>query len=165
MCLRSGLAVKGTGPRTEGDRVIQLTQERLDPQQAVEAVLKQSDGAYVLFVGVVRDHARGRSVTGLEYEVYRPLAERQMRRIVEQVRERWGLACAIQHRFGYLAVGEASVVICVSSAHRAEAFDACRWAIDTLKDEVPIWKKEYAADGTYWIEGDEPILQESGRVP
>jgi molybdopterin synthase catalytic subunit len=78
-----------------------------------------------------------------------------MRRIVEQVRERWGLACAILHRFGYLAVGEASVVVCVASAHRAEAFEACRWAIDTLKSEVPIWKKEYARSGAVWIEGAE----------
>jgi molybdopterin synthase catalytic subunit len=141
-----------------------LTEEALDPQRAVEAVLTRSDGAYVLFVGAVRDHARGRAVTGLEYEAYRPMAERQMRRIVGQVRERWGLACAILHRFGYLAVGEASVVVCVSSAHRAEAFEACRWAIDTLKNEVPIWKKEYATDGTYWIEGEDAIPKESDQA-
>ena len=137
--------------------MVLLTQEPLDPEQAVRAVLTESDGAYVLFVGVVRNHARGRAVTGLEYDVYRPMAERQMARIVEAVRERWGLTCAILHRFGYLSVGEASVVVCVGSPHRAEAFEACRWAIDTLKNEVPIWKKEYASDGTYWIEGDESI--------
>jgi molybdopterin synthase catalytic subunit len=126
----------------------------------VEAVMTEADGAYVLFVGVVRNHSRGRNVTGLEYQVYWPMAEKQMRRLVEAVHERWGLRCAILHRFGYLAVGEASVVICVSGAHRAEAFEACRWTIDTLKDEVPLWKKEFAADGTYWIEGEDAIASE-----
>lgn len=137
--------------------MVLLTDEVLDPDQAARAVMTNSDGAYVLFVGVVRDHARGRSVTGITYDVYKPLAEKQMTRIVEQVRERWGLACAILHRFGYLAVGEASVVVCVASSHRAEAFDACRWAIDALKTDVPIWKKEHAGDGTFWIEGDDAL--------
>jgi molybdopterin synthase catalytic subunit len=135
--------------------MILLTEEPLAPQQAVDAVMTHSDGAYVLFVGVVREHSRGRGVTGLEYQAYRPLAEAQMRRLVGEVRSRWGLASAILHRYGRLTVGEAAVVVCVSSAHRAEAFEACRWAIDTLKAEVPIWKKEFAADGTYWIEGDD----------
>jgi molybdopterin synthase catalytic subunit len=89
--------------------------------------------------------------------VYKPLAEKQMARIVEQVRERFGVSCAILHRFGYLAVGEASVVVCVASPHRADAFGACRWAIDTLKADVPIWKKEHATDGTFWIEGDDAL--------
>ena len=140
--------------------MVLLTGEALDPQRAVDAVMTRRDGAYVLFVGVVRDHSRGRAVTGLEYQAYLPMAERQMAKIVEQVRERWGLVCAILHRFGYLAVGEASVVICVAGAHRDVAFDACEWAIDTLKAEVPIWKKEFAADGTYWIEGADAIPQE-----
>ena len=144
--------------------MVLLTEEPLDPEQAVRAVLTDRDGAYVLFVGVVRDHARGRTVSGLEYHVYRPMAERQMARIVATVRERWGVACALLHRFGYLAVGEASVVVCVGSPHRGEAFDACRWAIDTLKNDVPIWKKEYAQDGTYWIEGDEALKQESDKA-
>ena len=141
--------------------MVLLTNEKLDPQQAVDAVMTESDGAYVLFVGVVRDHARGRQVTGLEYEAYRPMAEGQMRALVAEVHRRWELRCAILHRFGYLGVGEASVVICVASSHRAEAFEACQWTIDTLKSEVPIWKKEYAGDGMYWIEGDAAILKES----
>jgi molybdopterin synthase catalytic subunit len=140
--------------------MILLTNEPLDPQQAVDAVHTDGDGACVLFAGIVRNQARGRAVIGLEYEAYRPMAERQMERIVEQVRQRWGLACAILHRFGYLRVGETSVVVCVASAHRAEAFAACRWAIDTLKQEVPIWKKEHARDGTFWIEGDEAVPEE-----
>lgn len=137
--------------------MILLTEEPLDSQIAIDAVMKRTDGAYVLFVGVVRDHSRGRSVTGLEYQVYKSLAEAQMRKLVDDVKSRWGLECAILHRFGYLAVGEASVVICVSGAHRGDAFDACRWTIDTLKADVPIWKKEFATDGTYWIEGDDAL--------
>ncbi|RYG79444.1 MAG: molybdenum cofactor biosynthesis protein MoaE [Alphaproteobacteria bacterium] len=134
--------------------MVLLTDQPLDSQVAINAVLTDADGAYVLFVGTTRNHARGRSVTGLEYDAYKPLAESQMAQIVAAVQERWGLACAILHRTGYVAVGEASVVIAVASPHRAEAFAACQWAIDTLKADVPIWKKEYAADGTYWIEGD-----------
>ena len=137
--------------------MILLTDEILNPQIAVDAVMTDHDGAYVLFVGVVRNHARGRQVTGLEYQVYRPLAEVQMQQIVSDVREKWGLACAILHRLGYLKIGEASVVVCVAGAHRGEAFAACEWAINTLKADVPIWKKEFAHDGTYWIEGDEAL--------
>jgi molybdopterin synthase catalytic subunit len=137
--------------------VVLLTEEPLEARAAIDAVLTDADGAYVLFVGVVRQMARGRSVVGLEYQAYRPLAEKQLAAIVDQIRERWDLACAILHRTGYLKVGEPSVVVCVASPHRAEAFDACRFAIDTLKRDVPIWKKEYAADGAFWIEGEESI--------
>ena len=137
--------------------MVLLTTEPLNPQQAVEAVMTDSDGAYVQFVGVVRDHSKGRSVTGLEYQVYVPMAQSQMQKLVVEVRNRWGLACAILHRYGFIPVGEIAVVVCVASSHRAEAFEACRWAIDTLKADVPIWKKEFCPDGTFWIEGDEAI--------
>jgi molybdopterin synthase catalytic subunit len=137
--------------------VVLLTTEPLDSEVAIRHVMTDADGAYVLFVGVVRDHAKGRKVTGLEYQVYAPMAEKQMARLVDEVRSRWGLTAAILHRYGAIPVGEAAVVVCVASPHRAEAFEACRWLIDTLKADVPIWKKEFAADGTYWIEGDEAI--------
>ena len=137
--------------------MIRLTTQRLDPQAAIDAVLTDADGAYVLFVGVVRDHSRGRAVTGLEYQVYAPLAEKQLARIAATVTERWGLACSVLHRHGPIPIGEAAVVVCVASPHRGEAFDACRWAIDTIKHDVPIWKKEFAADGTFWIEGDDAV--------
>lgn len=137
--------------------IVLLTEEPLDPQIAIDSVLTHEDGAYVLFVGVVRSRARGRTVTGLEYQAYVPMAEQQMRRLTEAVRERWGLTSSILHRFGYIPVGQAAVVVCVASAHRAEAFEACRWLIDTLKSDVPIWKKEFAADGTYWVEGEETV--------
>ena len=137
--------------------MVLLSPEPLNPQTVVNAVLTTGDGAYVLFVGVTRNRARGRDVTGLEYDAYKPLAESQMQKIVTGVLEKWGLACAISHRTGYVAVGEPSVMICVASPHRAEAFAACEWAIDTVKADVPIWKKEFAADGTYWIEGDASV--------
>lgn len=138
--------------------MVQLTPEPLDPQQAVAAVMTDSDGAYVQFVGVVRDHARGRTVTGLEYQVYAPMAQAQLEKLVQEVNQRWGLKCAILHRYGYIPVGETAVVVCVASSHRAEAFEACRWAIDTLKRDVPIWKKEFCPDGTFWIEGEEAVI-------
>lgn len=137
--------------------MVQLTPEPLAPQRAVAAVMTDSDGAYVQFVGVVRDHARGRTVTGLEYQVYAPMAQAQLEKLVQEVDQRWGLKCAILHRYGYIPVGETAVVVCVASSHRAEAFDACRWAIDTLKKDVPIWKKEFCPDGTFWIEGEEAV--------
>ncbi|WP_309718655.1 molybdenum cofactor biosynthesis protein MoaE [Armatimonas sp.] len=137
--------------------MVLLTTEPLQPQQAVDAVMTDSDGAYVQFVGVVRDHSKGRNVTGLEYQVYAPMATAQMEKLVVEVQTRWGLACAILHRYGFIPVGEIAVVVCVASSHRAEAFEACRWAIDTLKADVPIWKKEFCPDGTFWIEGDEAI--------
>ena len=137
--------------------MVVLTTEPLEPQQAVAAVMTDSDGAYVQFVGVVRDHSKGRSVTGLEYQVYSPMAIAQLEKLVTEVKTRWGLACAILHRYGFIPVGETAVVVCVASSHRAEAFEACRWAIDTLKADVPIWKKEFCPDGTFWIEGDEAI--------
>ena len=137
--------------------MVVLTTEPLEPQQAVAAVMTDSDGAYVQFVGVVRDHSKGRSVTGLEYQVYSPMAIAQLEKLVTEVKTRWGLTCAILHRYGFIPVGETAVVVCVASSHRAEAFEACRWAIDTLKADVPIWKKEFCPDGTFWIEGDEAI--------
>ena len=88
-----------------------------------------------------------------------------MQVLVDTVRERWGLKCAILHRFGYIPVGEAAVVVCVSSHHRAEAFDACEWTINTLKADVPVWKKEFAEGGTFWIEGDELVRSIADAVP
>ena len=110
-------------------------------------------GGIVSFVGTVRDHARGQTIDHLEYEAYGPMAEKEMRRIAEQVGERWpGVRLAMSHSIGNLAIGEAAVMIVAAAAHRGEAFDACRYAIDTLKRTVPIWKKEFASEGSVWIE-------------
>ena len=110
-------------------------------------------GGLVTFIGAVRDQARGRAIRHLEYEAYPGMAEREMDKIVAEVAERWpGTRLAIAHRVGHLAVGELAVVIAAAAPHRPEAFEACRYAIDTLKETVPIWKKEIATDGACWVE-------------
>ena len=116
------------------------------------------DGALCLFVGVVRDHNEGRRVLRLEYEAYEEMALPLMERIAADCRERWRISdVRIVHRLGPLAIGETSVAVAVASPHRREAFEACRYAIDTLKATVPIWKKEFYADGrAAFIEQAEP---------
>ena len=120
------------------------------------AVEHPGAGAICSFTGVVRDNNRGEAVTHLEYEAYGGMAEREMRRIAEEIGERWpGTRVAIVHRTGRLEIGEASVVISVSAPRRPDAFEGCRWAIERLKESVPIWKKEHAASGAVWLEGPE----------
>jgi molybdopterin synthase catalytic subunit len=122
------------------------------------------DGALCLFVGVVRDSNRGRSVMHLEYEAYEEMAREEMVRIEAEIRSRWPVSdVRLAHRLGRLGVGEPSVAVAVASPHRAEAFAACRYAIDTLKSRVPIWKKEHYADESAWIE-DPPSLPDVGKL-
>lgn len=110
-------------------------------------------GGIVTFIGAVRDHSRGQRIEHLEYEAYVPMAEKEMRKIADQVAARWpGARIALAHRIGRLEIGDAAVMIAVAAPHRAEAFEACRFAIDTLKRTVPIWKKEFSTDGTWWVE-------------
>jgi molybdopterin converting factor subunit 1 len=136
--------------------LFELTIRPLDARRMEAAVAHAGAGAICTFTGVVRDSSRGRSVTHLEYEAYAEMATAQMRKIADEIAERWPEArVAMSHRTGRLEVGEPSVVVSVSSPHRAEAIAACKWGIDRLKETVPIWKKEHSADGTYWIEGDE----------
>ena len=113
-----------------------------------------ADGACCVFVGVVRQENGGRAVRYLEYESYEEMALSQMEALEETVRRRWPVSdLRIVHRLGRLEIGEASVAVSVSSPHRGQAFEACRYAIDTLKRTVPIWKKEFYADGAVWLEG------------
>lgn len=134
--------------------IIQLTRDPLDRNALVAAVSHTSVGGIVVFEGVVRDHARGKQIRYLEYDVYEEMAEQQIRTIINEAQQRWGVErVAVAHRFGRLEIGEASVIIVVASPHRAEAFDACRYIIDTLKTTVPIWKKEVAITGEEWVEG------------
>jgi len=123
---------------------------------AILAELKQpSDGAAVVFEGVVRDNTRGRRTLYLDYEAYEEMALKQMDVLASQALQQFPIRdVAIVHRLGRLEVGETSVLIVVGSAHRAAAFDACRWLIDTLKRTVPIWKKEYFEDGAVWADGE-----------
>ena len=112
------------------------------------------DGALALFVGVVRNENSGRPVLCLEYEAYEEMALSEMQAIDREVRRRWPITeIRIVHRLGRMEIGEASVAVAVASPHRDEAFEACRFAIDTLKKTVPIWKKEFYADGAVWLEG------------
>ncbi len=134
--------------------IIQLTREPLDRNALVEAVTHASVGGIVIFEGVVRDNARGKQVRYLEYDAYIEMAKEQIRAIVAEAERRWGVErVAVAHRFGRLEIGETSVIIVVATPHRAEAFEACHYIIDTLKTTVPIWKKEVATDGEEWVEG------------
>jgi molybdopterin synthase catalytic subunit len=136
--------------------LFELTADPLDARRLESAVEHSGAGAICTFTGIVRDSSRGRSVTHLEYEAYAEMATAEMRRIADEIAERWPEArVAMAHRTGRLEIGEASVVVSVSCPHRAEAIAACKWGIDRLKESVPIWKKEHAADGSYWVEGDE----------
>lgn len=134
--------------------IIQLTREPLDRAALVAAVSHPSIGGIVVFEGVVRDTARGKHVRYLEYEVYEEMARPQIASIIAEARQRWEIEhVAVAHRFGRLEIGEASVIIAVATPHRGEAFEACRYIIDTLKSTVPIWKKEVATNGEEWVEG------------
>ena len=134
--------------------LIKMTRDPLDRDAIIAAVAHAEAGGIVTFEGVVRNHARGKQIRYLEYEAYPEMAEEQFARIAAEVAERWSPArIAIWHRFGRLEIGEASVIIVVATPHRAEAFEACKYAIDTLKTTVPIWKKEVAENGEEWVEG------------
>ena len=138
------------------DGLIELTSEPLDVHATEAAVAHPGAGAISSFTGIVRDNNRGEAVTHLEYEAYGGMAEREMRRIAEEIGERWpGTRVAMVHRTGRLEVGEASVVISVSAPRRGDAFEGCRHAIERLKVSVPIWKKEFARSGAVWLEGPE----------
>ena len=130
-----------------------ITTEPIDVEALYRAVLRDHDGAVVTFHGVVREYSdSGRAVRYLEYEAYPEMAEAQMRAIGAEIERRWDIDdVAMVHRIGRLEIGEASVVIAVAAPHRGEAFDACEYAIDTLKATVPIWKKEVFADGEVWV--------------
>jgi molybdopterin synthase catalytic subunit len=129
-----------------------LTDDPIDPQELVRRVVRSSDGAYVLFDGVVRDHAEGKRVESIFYDAYRPMAEKEIAKIVDAVsRELDGVAIAVVHRLGLLRVGDSSIVIVCAAPHRAKAFAACRAMIDRIKKTVPIWKKERGPDGEEWV--------------
>lgn len=134
--------------------LIQITREPLDRDALLAAVADPGVGGIVVFEGVVRNEARGKQVRYLEYDVYPEMAEEQMRTIVNEARQRWHTEhIAVAHRIGRLEIGEASVIIVVATPHRSEAFEACRYIIDTLKTTVPIWKKEVSTTGEEWVEG------------
>lgn len=129
-----------------------LTDSPIDPQALVRRVMRRSDGAYVLFEGVVRDHHEGKAVESIFYDAYRPMAEKEMEKIVREVEQAYpDVAVTVVHRLGLLVVGDSSIAIVAASPHRAEAFAACRTIIDRIKETVPIWKKERGPDGEEWV--------------
>jgi molybdopterin synthase catalytic subunit len=135
--------------------VFLLVRERIDIEALVAQLKAPEDGAVVVFDGFVRNNSKGQPTRYLEYESYEAMAYTKMRQIGAEIRAKFPVhRVAIVHRLGRLEIGETSVAIVVSSPHRAAAFDACRFAIDTLKRAVPIWKKEYFAGGAIWAEGE-----------
>jgi molybdopterin synthase catalytic subunit/molybdopterin converting factor small subunit len=132
-----------------------ITFEKIDTAAVLEQLKHPEDGAAVIFEGVVRNHTRNRRTQFLEYEAYEPMALKQLESLAEQARSQFQIRdVSIVHRLGRLEIGETSVLIVVVSPHRAAAFEACRWVIDTLKKTVPIWKKEHFADGAVWADGE-----------
>lgn len=128
-----------------------LTDAPIDTRALVEGVLRRSDGAYVLFEGVVRDHHDGHAVESIFYDAYRPMAEKEITKIVRAIEEQLpDVTIAVLHRLGHLVVGESSIAILAASPHRAEAFEAARLMIDRIKETVPIWKKERGPNGEEW---------------
>src|SRR5687768_3202701 len=136
--------------------LVALTSEPLDLQAIIAAVGRQGhgDGAIATFIGLVRDQNQGRRVSYLEYEAYEPLAVKALQRIIDEAREPWpGARLGVHHRVGRIDLSEASIIIVAASPHRAEAFAACRYTIERVKQIVPIWKHEHFEGGEVWLEG------------
>ncbi|CAH0996644.1 Molybdopterin synthase catalytic subunit 1 [Emticicia aquatica] len=129
-----------------------LSDKTLNEQACLDFVKTDDSGGIVTFVGTVRNQTKGKKVVRLDFEAYEPMAVSEMRKIAERAIEAFSLKkIAIYHRIGQLTIGEVPVIIAVSAAHRGAAFDACEFAIDTLKETVPIWKKEIFEDGEVWV--------------
>ncbi len=152
-----------------------ISRKPIDPAKTLESVMDDDAGGIVLFVGTIRNQTSGKKVKGLEYEVYRKMAERQIAKLEQEIRKRWPIkSIRLVHREGKLKVGEVSVVVAVSAVHREEAFEAARYAIDRIKDSFPIWKREKFKGGRYgWVKGtpiqsypaSDPALSESQTSP
>jgi molybdopterin synthase catalytic subunit len=142
-----------------------LVREPIDSAALIHHVRAATDGAVVTFDGCVRNHSHGRRTLYLDYEAYESMAIAKIRQIAAAARQKFSIdRIAIAHRLGRLEVGETSVFIAVSAPHRPAAFDACRFAIDTLKCTVPIWKKEYFEDGAVWADGERPPAPPDTRI-
>ncbi|MGI8404106.1 MAG: molybdopterin converting factor subunit 1 [Thermomicrobiales bacterium] len=164
--------VSGGSGRDDGDdqvtlvKLFRVTDQEIDPRTVEAAVAGPDAGAIVTFSGNVRDNARGRDVRALDYEAYVPAAEKMLAHIGAEIIDRWpDVRTAITHRTGLLQPGETSVVIACASVHRAQAFEAAAYAIDRIKEIVPIWKKEHYADDSTWIGSEAEYQEEIGRIP
>lgn len=137
--------------------MFELTDQPLDPAPLVAAVRRDESGAVALFYGVVRNENLGRNVEYLEYDAYPEMAIKKMKQVATEVAAKYPITgIGVLHRTGRLEIGETSLLVAVSSAHRAAAFDACHYAVDRIKQIVPVWKKEVWEDGSEWIEGHQP---------
>ena len=152
----SGGSAEGDGEkRSEDCGEIRIVHERIDTEAVIGRLKRPADGGAVTFDGIVRDNTRRRRTLYLDYEAYEAMALKQMDSLAVEARSRFAVrGVSIVHRLGRLEIGETSVLIVVAAAHRGAAFEACRWIIDTLKKTVPIWKKEYFADGAVWADGE-----------
>lgn len=138
-----------------GDDFFRIARQSIPTQELARQLKAPEDGAVVIFEGIVRNHSHGRRTLYLEFEAYEPMAVRKMEEIGREIRQRFPVdRIGMTHRVGRLEIGETSVAIIVTSAHRSAAFEASRYAIDRLKQIVPIWKKEYFEDGSVWAEGE-----------
>jgi molybdopterin converting factor subunit 1 len=152
--------VSGGQQSAIAEDIFQLVRDPIDAHALVESLKSPEDGALVVFDGFVRNNFKGQLTLYLEYEAYEPMALAKMREIGAYIRANFPIhRCVMVHRLGRIEIGETSVLIAVSSAHRAAAFDACRYAIDALKRAVPIWKKEFFAGGAVWTDGQTPSQQ------
>jgi molybdopterin synthase catalytic subunit len=151
----SGGSPARSDPHRLETNLIAIVRERIDTDTVLTTIKQPEDGAVVVFEGIVRNHTRDRRTLFLEYEAYDEMATKQLQSLAEQARSQFSIReVAIVHRLGRLEIGQTSVLIAVASAHRAAAFEACRWLIDTLKRSVPIWKKEHFEGGAVWADGE-----------
>jgi MoaE-MoaD fusion protein len=151
----SGGSSADVNAKEEQPTLVELTREPIPADALVSAAKHAEDGAVVVFDGIVRNNSRGRQTLYLDYEAYEEMAVKQMSELAAEARTKFGVRhVTIIHRLGRLQVGETSVLIIVASAHRAQAYEASRWLIDTLKKTVPIWKKEAFVDGAVWADGE-----------
>lgn len=150
------------GSASAVEDIVRIVRAKIETGEIVASLKAPADGAVAVFEGIVRNHSRGKATLYLEYEAYEAMALAKMHEISAEMHKQFAIdRLAMVHRLGRLEIGETSVLIAVSSAHRATAFDACRYGIDTLKRVVPIWKKEFFADGAVWSEGETIATQAS----
>jgi MoaE-MoaD fusion protein len=158
-----GADVVGIAP---GADVCEIVRRSIETTEVVARLKAPEDGAVVVFEGITRNHSKGRRTLYLDYEAYEPMALAKLRELGREMRAQFPVdRIALVHRLGRIEIGETSVLIAVTSAHRGAAFDACRFGIDTLKRTVPIWKKEYFEDGEVWAQGEVPSVPSISSPP
>jgi molybdopterin synthase catalytic subunit len=146
--------------------MIEITEDSIDTDQVLKSVQSSQAGASVLFVGTTRQYTGGKETLRLDYDCYQEMALKKMESLREQAMAKWPIEeCSIVHRIGTVELGESSIAVAVSTPHRADSFEAAQWLVDTLKKEVPIWKREHWADGSReWVHPDQPQANHMNQV-